>query len=93
MICGLPLGLALKAQGRGSSTCFFCTYVHLMSYNAYSLEVLMRYLASSNPLLFEASIFAHYVQNDPGDELEILVQFLRYRRLQHDWKLRNAFLF
>ena len=38
-------------------------------------------------------VFVQYVQNGPRDEREIIFQFLRYGGLQHNWNMRNAFLF
>ena len=38
-------------------------------------------------------VFSQYAQNGSNDEMEILLQFLRYWGLQHNCNMRNAFKF
>ena len=38
-------------------------------------------------------VFFQYIQNGSNDEMEMFFQFLRYSGLQHNWHMRNSFMF
>ena len=103
MIGGLPLGSALKRRGLGSGTCFFCT-VPLEDSTHRFIKcpiacTIWKYLSEIWQVLTRCYlrpqqwVFSQYVQNGSNDEMEILFQFLRYWGLQHNWNMRNAFMF
>ena len=94
--------LTLMRRGVGSETCLFCTIPLEDSMHCFIQcpipQAIQKYISkfwqvcSCCYLRTSQWIFAQYIQNCPNDaDVEIVLQFLRYQGLRHNWNMHSIF--
>ena len=88
----LPLKLSGTCSFEESQIKFVCGLRKYFGFPWVEFKVIS-YEPEEDQIETTCVFFSQYVQNGPNDELEILFQFLRYWGLQHNWIMRNSFMF